>query len=52
MDWDVVDIDNFVETEVVPTMEQRNSKYYESYLNKYNVVSPWYRNTIPIQVIT
>lgn len=50
VDWDVVDINNFVETEVVPTMEQRNSKYYEPYLNKHNVISPWYRNIIPIQV--
>jgi len=49
VDWNVVNIDKFVETEE-PTMEQRNSKFYEEYLKIPNVISPWYRN-IAVQVI-
>lgn len=50
MDWDVVNIDTLVETEV-PTMEKRKSKFYNDYLEKINIISPWYRNILPIQVI-
>jgi len=50
LDWNVINIDKFVETEE-PTMEQRNSKFYEEYLEIPNVISPWYRNIVPIQVI-
>lgn len=50
MDWDVVDINTFVETEV-PNMEQRNSKFYEEYLKEPCVISPWYRSISPLQVI-
>lgn len=49
VDWDVVDINTFVETEI-PTKEQRKSKFYEKYLTMSNVISPWYRNISPIQV--
>ncbi|XP_026808824.1 endoribonuclease Dicer-like isoform X3 [Rhopalosiphum maidis] len=48
LDWNVINIDKFVETEE-PTMEQRNSKFYEEYLKIPNVISPWYRNIVPIQ---
>lgn len=50
LDWDVVNINTFIELEE-PTMEQRKSKFYEEYLKTPNVVSPWYRNIVPIQVI-
>lgn len=50
MDWDVVNLNTFVELEE-PTMKQRKSKFYEEYLKTPNVVSPWYRNIVPIQVI-
>uniref|UniRef100_A0A2H8TDA5 Endoribonuclease Dicer n=1 Tax=Melanaphis sacchari TaxID=742174 RepID=A0A2H8TDA5_9HEMI len=48
LDWDVINIDKFVEIEE-PTMEQRNSKFYKEYLEIPNVISPWYRNIIPVQ---
>jgi len=32
-------------------MEQRNSKFYEKYLGTPNVITPWYRNIVPVQVI-
>ncbi|XP_022180231.1 endoribonuclease dcr-1 isoform X3 [Myzus persicae] len=48
VDWNVIDINRFVEIEE-PTMEQRNSKFYEEYLKTPNVISPWYRNIIPVQ---
>lgn len=50
VDWNVVSINKFVETEV-PTIEQRKSKFYEEYLKMPNIISPWYRNISPIQVI-
>lgn len=50
MDWNVINISKFVETEE-PTMEQRKSKFYEEYLKTPNVISPWYRNIVPVQVI-
>ncbi|XP_060881396.1 endoribonuclease Dicer-like isoform X5 [Metopolophium dirhodum] len=48
VDWNVISINKFVETEE-PTMEQRQSKFYEKYLEKPNVISPWYRNIVPVQ---
>jgi len=50
VDWNVININKFVETEE-PTMEQRKTKFYEEYLKIPNVISPWYRNIVPIQVI-
>lgn len=50
VDWSVIDINKFVETDL-PTMEQRESKFYEEYLKTTSVISPWYRNIVPIQVI-
>lgn len=50
IDWNVVDVDKFIETEI-PTMEQRKSKFYNKYLQTFNVISPWYRNIVPIQVL-
>jgi len=49
VNWDVIDINTLVETEV-PTKEKRKSKFYDDYLEKISVISPWYRNTT-IQVI-
>jgi len=44
-------INKFVETKP-PTKEQIKSKFYEKYLEMSNVIiSPWYRNIVPIQVI-
>ncbi|XP_027844608.1 endoribonuclease Dicer isoform X4 [Aphis gossypii] len=48
VDWNVININKFVETEE-PTMEQRKTKFYEEYLKIPNVISPWYRNIVPIQ---
>lgn len=45
-----MNINKFVETEE-PTTEQKNSKFYEEYLTTPNVISPWYRNILPVQVI-
>lgn len=50
IDWNVVSIDKFVETEP-PTTEQKKTKFYEEYLTTSNVISPWYRNITPIQVM-
>lgn len=50
VDWDIVNINTLVETEV-PNMEQRKSKFYKHYLEKYNVITPWYKNLSPKQVI-
>ncbi|XP_003240109.1 endoribonuclease dcr-1 isoform X4 [Acyrthosiphon pisum] len=48
VDWNVINVSKFVETEE-PTMEQRKSKFYEEYLKTPNVISPWYRNIVPVQ---
>lgn len=50
VDWDVVNITTFVETKI-PTIEQRKSKFYEKNLEILNVISPWYRNILPTQVV-
>lgn len=50
MDWNTIDIKEFVET-VIPTKKHRESQFYEEYLKTPNVISPWYRNIVPIQVI-
>lgn len=50
VDWDVINITKFVETKI-PTMEQRKSKFYENNLEILSVISPWYRNILPIQVV-
>ncbi|VVC42507.1 Hypothetical protein CINCED_3A023563 [Cinara cedri] len=48
LDWSVMNIHEFVELEF-PTIEQRESKFYEEYLKTPHVISPWYRNIEPIQ---
>lgn len=50
VDWDVIEINKFVETEV-PTTEQKKLSFYKDYLKTPNIISPWYRNVTPIQVI-
>lgn len=50
LDWNVVNINTLIEVEE-PTLEQRKSKFYEEYLKTPNVISPWYRNILPVQVI-
>lgn len=50
VNWNVIDINILVETEV-PTKEKRKSKFYDDHLEKISVISPWYRNIVPIQVI-
>jgi len=51
LDWNVININKFVETDEKPTMEQRNSKFYEEYLSSIHVISPWYKKVSPVQVI-
>ncbi|XP_050430735.1 endoribonuclease dcr-1 isoform X3 [Adelges cooleyi] len=48
INWDVVDIDTFVMTEA-PTEEERKAKFYEKYFETPHIISPWYRNIVPIQ---
>lgn len=50
LDWNVINLNKFVETDEKPTMEQRNSKIYKEYLSSFNVISPWYKNISPVQV--
>lgn len=50
LDWNVININKFVETDEKPTMEQRNSKIYKEYLSSFNVITPWYKNVSPVQV--
>lgn len=50
MDWNVVAINTLVETNV-PTEEQKECNFFEEYLNTSTIISPWYRNFLPIQVI-
>lgn len=49
MDWNIVDLNTFVETKP-PTMAKRKEKFYEEYLEMSSVISPWYRNIVPLQV--
>jgi len=51
LDWNVININKFIETDETPTMEQRNSKLYEEYLSSNHVISLWYKNVSPVQVI-
>jgi len=51
LDLNVIHINKFVEADEKPTLEQRNSKFYEEYLSSIHVISPWYKNVSPVQVI-
>jgi len=44
VDWNVIDIDTFVETIVTPTTEEQKLTNYEEYYTTRTVVTPWYRN--------
>lgn len=50
VDWDIVNLDTLVETKV-PTIKERESKFYENHLEKISIITPWYRNNLPTQVI-
>jgi len=50
VDWDVIDIIQFIETDI-PTTKQKISNFYEDYLQMSSIISPWYRNILPLEVI-